>query len=77
MQILCIWETSIDNSSAGFVDFCKKSFGFSVIELYEELVLACNTYAGEKCLYCYNGCYLLDVIGYLIILELATMNPLG
>ena len=77
MQILCIWGTSIDNSSVGFIDFCKQSFGFSVTELNEELALACNAYAGEKYLYCYYDCYLLYLIGYLIILELATMNPLG
>ena len=43
----------------------------------EKLALAWNTYAGEKYLYCCYGCYLLDLIGYLIILELELMYPLG
>ena len=43
----------------------------------EELALAYNVYAGENYLYYYFDYYLLYLIAYLIILELATMNPLG
>ena len=38
--------------------------------------MACNSYAGGYYLHCYDY-YLLYLIAYLIILELATMNPLG
>ena len=41
------------------------------------LSLACNIYAGEKHLSCYYGLYLVYLIAYLIILELATIDPLG
>ena len=67
----------MDNSSVVFLGFSKQSFGFIHVQLNEELALACNIYAGEKYLYCYCGYYLLYLIAYLIILELATMNPLG
>ena len=44
IQILRIFGNSIDNSSVGFLDLCTERFGFSLIQLNEELALACNTY---------------------------------
>ena len=44
--------------------------------LNEELALAYNSYAGGNYLYCYYDYYLLYLIAYPIILELATMNLL-
>ena len=38
--------------------------------------MACNSYADGYYLHCYDH-YLLYLIAYLIISELATMNPLG
>ena len=75
MQILCIWRTSIDNSSVGFLDFSKQSFDFSLIQLSEELALVCNSCTGRKYLYCYYDCCVFCLIAYLIILELLAMNP--
>ena len=74
--ILFVWGPSINNSSIGFLDFSKQSFGFSLIQLNVELALACNSYPGENHFYCYYDYYLLYLIAYLIILELTTMNTL-
>ena len=76
IQIFCISWTSIDNSSVGFLDFSKQSFGFSLIQLNEELAPACNTYVGEQYIYCSYDGYVLYLIDYLIILKLPTINPL-
>ena len=68
--------TTIDNSSDVFLDFSKQSFDFFLIYLNEELALGQNSCAGRNYLQSYYDYYLLNVIAYLIILELATMNPL-
>ena len=74
---LCKFQGLNVSEIEGFLDFYKQSFGFSLIYLNEELALACNTYAVEKHLFCYYDCYFLFLIASLIILELATINPLG
>ena len=67
-------ETSIDNSSVGFVDFSKQSFRFSLIQIYQKLALVCNSYGGENYLCCYCDYYLLYLMAYLIIFELETIS---
>ena len=47
-----------------------------LIYINGELALAYNSYAGITSYYYYDS-YLLYLIAYLIILELATMSPLG
>ena len=39
--------------------------------------MAYNSYAGGNSLYCYYDYYLVYLIAYLTISELATINPLG